>query len=486
MSTRTKQNAGSMGAHAPLQDRAEKNARLLLALWMEEGLIEPLAYPIAELPTEPIKGLANLIQDSLKRGRKGYAEIIEDNPEYVARLAEVAGELSEVIARDLRMNIHTIKAELHQFHVLKTKQFLAWKLQAALDRGEGDSEIVKQIAAIENQPSVKIQHLLADRAFNHAERPEKPTPLFSLHSVPICTAGNISNIQAPAKAGKSAALESMIASVIKPAWQQADTLSFAAENPKEKALIHFDTEQSRFDADSLIRRAMRRADVEEPPAWFYSYSLADLSIPERKECLRYSMATASAKHGGIFAVMIDGIGDLCADPNDSEESFALVAELHTLAIQHDCTIITVLHENPGSEAGKTRGHLGSQLERKAETNLRLAKGVDGITTVWFDRARHGHLSREQGACFAWSAEHHMHRSCGNAKEIKQTAKRNKMETEAHMSFENKEGLSYNELSALIEEHLFIKERAAKERVKTWLQAGIITKDAAGKYSLNEP
>jgi hypothetical protein len=34
-------------------------------------------------------------------------------------------------------------------------------------------------------------------------------------------------------------------------------------------------------------------------------------------------------------------------------------------------IVGVIHFNPGGE--KTRGHLGSQLERKAETNLRLDK-----------------------------------------------------------------------------------------------------------------
>ncbi|MEY3395889.1 MAG: hypothetical protein RL346_2126, partial [Verrucomicrobiota bacterium] len=57
------------GAHDILQPRAEKNARLLLALWMEEGLIESLSYPINELPTDQIQDLAFLIQDSLGRGR---------------------------------------------------------------------------------------------------------------------------------------------------------------------------------------------------------------------------------------------------------------------------------------------------------------------------------------------------------------------------------------------------------------------------------
>ncbi len=469
------------GAHAILQPRAEKNAKLLLALQMEEGLLENLTFPVSQLPTEQLQNIADKIHKSLAKGRKGFHEIMKENPQ--PEIAAIAQELAEKIAKGSIPNVATIKKELNEFYIVKTKQDLAWKLQAALDRGEDVSDIVKQIAALDNQPSEKIQHLLAERAFNHAERPEKPTPLFSLLSVPICTAGNISNVQAPAKAGKSAVLESMIGSAIKPSWQNADTLSFTAENPDQRALIHFDTEQSRFDADSLIRRAIRRADVEEPPAWFHSYSLADLSIAERRECLRYSMQTASAKHGGIFAVMIDGIGDLCTDPNDPEESFGLVAELHTLAIQHDCTILTVLHENPGSEAGKTRGHLGSQIERKAETNLRLAKDKDGITTVWSDRARHGHLPKEQGTCFAWSVDHKMHRSCGNAQEIKQAAKRDAMEAEAYKVLFGKDAMSYSDLVKEIVKCLPLKERAAKGRIEKWLEDKIITKSTTGKHSL---
>ena len=38
---------------------------------------------------------------------------------------------------------------------------------------------------------------------------------------------------------------------------------------------------------------------------------------------------------------------------------------HQLAIEYDCVFMTVLHENPNSDFGKTRGHLGSQLSRKA-------------------------------------------------------------------------------------------------------------------------
>jgi hypothetical protein len=70
----------------------------------------------------------------------------------------------------------------------------------------------------------------------------------------------------------------------------------------------------------------------------------------------------------------------------------------------------VLHENPsGFETGKTRGHLGSQLERKAESNLRIAKdGKTGASMVFSERCRHAAISRENGLRFEWSTPAAMH------------------------------------------------------------------------------
>lgn len=344
-----------------------------------------------------------------------------------------------------------------------------------------------ELRALENESAVVgIGEMLSARSFNFEVQPEKPVPIFRLADKPLCTAGNITNIQAPPKAGKSAVVDAMLAAVMSGNRQGPDTLSFSAANPHGHALVHLDTEQSRYDADALVRRAIRRANIAEPPPWFYSYSVADLGIRERRDALRYIMDEAAGVHGGVFAVMVDGIGDLCADPNDSEESFDLVHELHTLAIRHDCTIVSVLHENPGSESGKTRGHLGSQLERKAETNLRLAKDKDGITTVWAERARHLYLPKEQGPCFAWSDEHKMHVSIGTAGEIRQAANREKMEGEADAAFGGESAMSYSTLCNAIMDALQCSERTAKSRIKTWLAEGITRKDSVGNHHLVNP
>jgi hypothetical protein len=150
--------------------------------------------------------------------------------------------------------------------------------------------------------------------------------------------------------------------------QGVDTLGFSAENPDGHALIHFDTEQSPFDHDQIIRRALSRARRDEAPSWFYSYCVTDLTIPERLKALRIALEKGKDECGGVFAVIIDGVADLCMDPNDSAEAFELVGSLHAMAINYDCAVFTVIHENPGSEIGKTRGHLGSHIERKPSAN----------------------------------------------------------------------------------------------------------------------
>ena len=355
-------------------------------------------------------------------------------------------------------------------------------MEAANDRSDPDRY---QAALAKAGTMLRESAELAPRAFDIKNPPPRPVPLLSLGEHVVCTPGNISNVQAPAKAGKSAVIGAIMAAIFDGNRQGSDTLGFSAENPDGKALVHFDTEQSRFDHHALVVKSLTRARIETPPPWFMSFSVADLSIPARVAALEATIQRAAADHGGVLAVIVDGIADLVFDPNDSAECFALVGQLHTLAIKHDCAIITVLHENPGAVEGKTRGHLGSQLERKAETNLRLAKDSNGITTIFAERARHAHIPRDAGSCFEWSHAAGMHVSCGDAGEIKRTAKREKMEAEAAKVFLAGESMAYGELVAGIMESLTLLNRAARGRITKWVEEGLISKEAGGKYRLAE-
>lgn len=287
------------------------------------------------------------------------------------------------------------------------------QLAARLARGAGNldelsglaSDAERTLAAIRAGISGDATALLVPRLFDASNPPPEPHAVWKLRGAPVATPGNLQALQAKAKAGKTAVLGAMQAAVL---GSKGDCFTFESENPLGLAVVHFDTEQSPYDHHRCITRSLRRAELDAAPKWFLSYHIADLPLPERKRLVKAEMHRAAAAHHGLLAVIIDGIGDLCADPNNPEEAFALVDELHQLAIKHATCIVCVLHENPGSESGKTRGHLGSQLERKAETNIRLEKDAHGVTVMFADRARHAHIPKSNGVKFAWDDEAKMH------------------------------------------------------------------------------
>lgn len=339
-------------------------------------------------------------------------------------------------------------------------------------------------AAGEPSAEERLRERLRERRFNHAVVPPRPLPLLKLGGKIIATPGNLQLVQAPAKAGKSAVVGAIIAAVVGGPQSGRDTLGFEAENVFAKALLHLDTEQSRFDHDALIRRSLARAGREMCPDWLVSHCLTDMDVAERLEALRLLLKDAAEVHGGVHLVIVDGVADLCADPNDPAEAFALVGDLHTLAIKHDCAILTVLHENPGSETGKTRGHLGSQLERKVETPLRLAKdAASGVTTIWSDRARHCHIPREDGSCFAWSDEAGMHLSVGSVRQLKASAKQGKFRAEAEGLFGDDRSLNYAALVERITDRLGVHKRTAERRVVTYQAEGAVIKVEGENYTL---
>jgi len=69
-------------------------------------------------------------------------------------------------------------------------------------------------------------------------------------------------------------------------------------------------------------------------------------------------------------LIIDGIADLVSDVNNIEESNACVQKLMEWSAKYDVHIINVIHQNFGSTKLGT-GHLGSFLEKKAETVIQL-------------------------------------------------------------------------------------------------------------------
>jgi len=317
--------------------------------------------------------------------------------------------------------------------------------------------------------------LLARCRFEASTPPDRPVPLYSLAGQPIATAENLMVVQAKMKAGKSAAIGAMMAATMEPT---GDCLWFSAANPSSHAVVHFDTEQSRFDHYQLIVRSLRRAGRTTPPPWLYSYHIKGQSIAVMRRLLPAALERAQQECGGVHSCIIDGIGDLCADVNDAAEANALVAELEALAMRHHTLLVCVLHENHGSENGKTRGHLGSQLARKAETNLRLEKDEDGQSILFADTSRSVHIPRKNAPAFRWCDEAKTHVSIqdsGKAYSAHQAKQEMKVLAEECFQGAGPEGLSWAAIIEQIRTRVLVGQTKAEKLLRQMAESLVVEK-----------
>lgn len=334
------------------------------------------------------------------------------------------------------------------------------------------------------QGAFDVEALLAPRRAHSKNPPPEAAIVWKLGDAPIASSGNILAVQAKLKAGKSAFVSALIASTID---ASADCFGLSSANPNCDILLHFDTEQSPHDHHVGYTRTLRRAGWQDDPFWLESYYITDLTLKQRLEVIRWKVRHVLRTGRKLLAVVIDGVADLCMDVNDPAESNALVDEMHRLAVTGKTVVVCVIHENTGSDIGKTRGHLGSQLERKAETNLRLEKDADGVTVIFADRARHAHIPKERGSRFRWSEEECMHVSCESAQVRKETAKAIEHRMLADDIFKDippKIGLAWREIMNRIRDMEELKESGARKRLAALVASGSVNRSKQRYYKGN--
>ena len=315
-----------------------------------------------------------------------------------------------------------------------------------------------------------------------AEPPEERT-IYRLGDAVIATPGNIVGFTAQAKAGKTALLGAIIASSMQPA---GDCLGVHSTNDSDGAVVVFDTEQSPRHFFDCITRALYRAG-KPAPGWLRAYHLKSKSVKQRRLWLAAELQRAGEVCGSVHSSVIDGLGDLCKNTNDQEEAVDLIQELGELAEKHRTVILCVLHENPGiADTGKGgRGHLGSELERKAESNLRLQKDAAGVTTVFSERSRGAHIPKNRGPRFQWSDEKKMHVSVETVAAAKGSAIQDRQRDYAAEVFRDCPegvGLTWAQVHERIEKTDDIKRSGARKRFDKLVVARVIWKSGE-KYRL---
>jgi hypothetical protein len=194
-------------------------------------------------------------------------------------------------------------------------------------------------------------------------------PLISIDGNCVCSRGNISAICGEAKSKKTFLTSALVASAMAMPITSLNNFKNVNKN-MDMRVLWVDTEQSEMHVHRVVDRIMTMTGAKlsgskrEP-------RLETLKLREASPSERCAILMDAIEHYGTFLpfdlIVIDGIADLQRNTNDLEESDALVNALMRLSTETNTHIICVLHTNPGSD--KARGHLGSSLQRKAESVL---------------------------------------------------------------------------------------------------------------------
>ncbi|MDR0231408.1 MAG: AAA family ATPase [Dysgonamonadaceae bacterium] len=301
--------------------------------------------------------------------------------------------------------------------------------------------------------------------------------IVSVNDVPLGTQGNLLCVTGGEGTGKSNYVTALIAGAVRQQGTRIDTLGVTVnENPREKAVLFYDTEQSEVQLYKNINNLLRRSKRLTLPDYFHAYCLTGMSRKERLQAIVQSMDRFYYQYGGIQMVVIDGIADLIKGANDEAESIAIVEELYRLAGIYNTCIVTVLHFIPNGL--KLRGHLGSELQRKAAAILSIENDDDpAVSVVKALKVRDGSPLDVPLMQFSWNKESGMHTYLGEKpKEAGEKRKETELAAVARDIFSKKLFVTYLELCEHIQSALDVKERTAKNYIRFMREKEIIIKD----------
>ena len=349
--------------------------------------------------------------------------------------------------------------------------------------GNGSEDLKALLSDIFTQMYAQTMMILQSCEIDYDNPPDASKSVVAVNGVPLGTQDNLFCITGGEGTGKSNYIAAILAGTLGTERLDAEqTLGLeVTPNPKGLAVLHYDTEQSEAQLHKNLGKTLRRASLTSVPDFYHSLYLASLSRKDRLKLIRESMDLFHHKHGGIHLVVIDGIADLIRSANDETESIAIVDELYRLAGIYNTCIICVLHFVPNGI--KLRGHIGSELQRKAAGILSIEKDENPeFSVVKALKVRDGSPLDVPMTLFGWDKALDMHVYRGEkSKEDKDKRKSNELHAVVRGAFCSATRLSYQQLCEILMRELDIKDRTAKKYIAYMKEQGILIQDSQGNY-----
>ena len=157
--------------------------------------------------------------------------------------------------------------------------------------------------------------------------------------------------------------------------------SFKGHGTKDKYVLEFDTEQSRFHAKLCMDRVNEMVGSEYE--LYKTFALRQYNPNERLQFIDW-IVNESEYRGKIGLISIDGYVDLVTDFNSLEQATNLSEKLMQWTSVGNLHCTGILHKNFGTS--KPVGHVGSSVLKKAETVVFVEKDND-LTIVKCEYSR---------------------------------------------------------------------------------------------------
>ena len=329
--------------------------------------------------------------------------------------------------------------------------------------------------------------MLQSCEIDYENPPDASKSIVAVNGVPLGTQDNLLCITGGEGTGKSNYVAAILTGTLGTERLPAErTLGLEiTPNPNGLAVLHYDTEQSEAQLHKNLGKTLQRASLKNVPKFYHSLYLASLSRKDRLKLIRESMDLFYHKHGGIHLVVIDSIADLIRSANDETESIAIVDELYRLAGIYNTCIICVLHFVPNGI--KLRGHIGSELQRKAAGILSIEKDDNPeYSVVKALKVRDGSPLDVPMMLFGWDKAEDMHVYRGEkSKEDKEKRKTDELIAVVKEAFRNSFKLTYQELCEVLMRKMEIKDRTAKKYIAYMKEQHILIQDTSGNYQKGE-
>ena len=229
-----------------------------------------------------------------------------------------------------------------------------------------ESEIRNDFLTDNETEETNLSKILNDALIRATDTYKNPPQIIWIDNSTIATLGNFSASTGKAKSKKTFNISAIVAAAL----ANGSVLNYRAQLPEGKRrVLYVDTEQSRFHCHNVLERILKLAGL---PTGIDSENLDFIGLREyspkvRLQVVDYALRTNS----GYGLVIIDGIRDMMLDINNATESVSLINTLMKWSSVYDIHIHCVLHLNKGDD--NVRGHIGTELNNKAETVLVITK-----------------------------------------------------------------------------------------------------------------